>query len=287
MRTFNLFKGTKGFITTWERVTRFQHMRNEKEVRRRTQILDFWHVHGLSATKDAFSVSRPTLFRWQKVLAEHKGHLTALDPKSTAPKRRRTRRYNLAYIEQVIALRRAHPRIGKKKLSTLLHVSESYAGRTLTDLKKRQLIPQRVPLSLYAKSGKLHERTSTNTPDFLHKVRVVFPFSLREIQTDNGSDFAKYFHEACERSHLVHYHTYPRSPKMNAYIERFNRTLSEDFIQQHRGLLPRFQNAKFQFAEGVGFEPTVPCETLVFKTSAIDHSATPPRASIHYFFLRP
>ena len=32
----------------------------------------------------------------------------------------------------------------------------------------------------------------------------------------------------------------------------------------------------FSFAEEVRFELTVPCETLVFKTSAIDHSATPP-----------
>lgn len=31
-----------------------------------------------------------------------------------------------------------------------------------------------------------------------------------------------------------------------------------------------------QVAEGVGFEPTVPRGTLVFKTSAFDHSATPP-----------
>ena len=29
-------------------------------------------------------------------------------------------------------------------------------------------------------------------------------------------------------------------------------------------------------AEGVGFEPTVSCPTSVFKTDAIDHSATPP-----------
>ena len=29
-------------------------------------------------------------------------------------------------------------------------------------------------------------------------------------------------------------------------------------------------------AEGVGFEPTVGCPTAVFKTAAIDHSATPP-----------
>ena len=29
-------------------------------------------------------------------------------------------------------------------------------------------------------------------------------------------------------------------------------------------------------AEEVGFEPTVPCGTTVFKTAALDHSATPP-----------
>ena len=32
-----------------------------------------------------------------------------------------------------------------------------------------------------------------------------------------------------------------------------------------------------RLAEGVGFEPTVPCGTTVFKTAAIGHSATPPR----------
>jgi hypothetical protein len=29
-------------------------------------------------------------------------------------------------------------------------------------------------------------------------------------------------------------------------------------------------------AEGVGFEPTEPCGSPVFKTGAIDHSTTPP-----------
>ena len=36
-------------------------------------------------------------------------------------------------------------------------------------------------------------------------------------------------------------------------------------------------SAVFQsFAEREGFEPTVPCGTMVFKTIAIDHSATSP-----------
>ena len=34
-----------------------------------------------------------------------------------------------------------------------------------------------------------------------------------------------------------------------------------------------------KMAEEVGFEPTVPCGTTVFKTAAFNHSAIPPRAS--------
>ena len=33
-------------------------------------------------------------------------------------------------------------------------------------------------------------------------------------------------------------------------------------------------------AEGMGFEPMNPCELAVFKTAAIDHSATPPHTGI-------
>src|SRR5262245_15859920 len=32
-----------------------------------------------------------------------------------------------------------------------------------------------------------------------------------------------------------------------------------------------------RLAEGVGFEPTEPCGSAVFKTAALDHSAIPPR----------
>ena len=36
----------------------------------------------------------------------------------------------------------------------------------------------------------------------------------------------------------------------------------------------------YKMAEEVGFEPTVPCGTTVFKTAAFDHSATPPATII-------
>ena len=39
-------------------------------------------------------------------------------------------------------------------------------------------------------------------------------------------------------------------------------------------------------AEREGFEPRVPCSTTVFKTAAIDHSATSPKLKKKHFSLK-
>jgi transposase InsO family protein len=262
-------------------------MRNQKEVERRVKILGFWETHGEQAAKDAFGVSRRTLFRWNKVLHDSAGKLPSLDPKSTAPKKRRGRVYDPAYLERVIELRKNHHRLGKKKIAVLLCVSESYAGRTLADLKKRRLLPAQAHVSVSARTGRMieHKRlirkklrrpkgdrvvevdtvvrfvnglkryimtgidtetrfafagvyknhSSASAADFLSKYQSLAP--IPALQTDNGSEFAGYFDDACKRLSITRYHTYPRCPKMNGHVERFNRTISEDFIQGRRSLL--------------------------------------------------
>ena len=59
-------------------------------------------------------------------------------------------------------------------------------------------------------------------------------------------EFAKHFSEELKRLHLTHYHTYPRTPKMNAHVERFNRTIQEEFVDYHASELitPRIFNNK-------------------------------------------
>ena len=86
-------------------------------------------------------------------------------------------------------------------------------------------------------AGAYTNHGSQSASDFLKRCREVIPDCPTHIQTDNGSEFVKYFHETAERLNLIHYHTYPHSPKMNAHVERFNRTLSEEFIVYHRALL--------------------------------------------------
>ncbi len=65
----------------------------------------------------------------------------------------------------------------------------------------------------------------------------VAPLSLAYVQTDNGSEFADHFEIYCDKENIVHFHAYPRTPKMQSEIERFNRTLSEAFISRNRHLL--------------------------------------------------
>lgn len=70
---------------------------------------------------------------------------------------------------------------------------------------------------------------------FFELCRKVFPYSINFlwVLTDNGSEFKKHFSEKLRELHLTHYHTYPRTPKMNAHVERFNRTIQDDWIDWH------------------------------------------------------
>ena len=69
--------------------------------------------------------------------------------------------------------------------------------------------------------------------EFFGYCRRVFPVPFTFVLTDNGSEFQKHFSEELNRLHLTHYHTYPKTPKMNAHVERFNRTIQESFIDYH------------------------------------------------------
>ena len=74
---------------------------------------------------------------------------------------------------------------------------------------------------------------SDTAKDFLKKIKIIFPFRIQHIQTDNGSEFAKHFAKEIFKEQITHYHTYPRCPKMNAHCERFNRTIQEEYIDYH------------------------------------------------------
>ena len=78
---------------------------------------------------------------------------------------------------------------------------------------------------------------SANTKDFFLKLKQVFPYPIRNIQTDNGSEFHKYFTKQLAQSMVTHFWNYPRQPYKNGHVEKFNRTIQEEFIDWHEMLL--------------------------------------------------
>jgi len=69
--------------------------------------------------------------------------------------------------------------------------------------------------------------------DFYKKLEKITPFKIQAIKTDNGLEFLGHFDGYLKRKGVYHFFSYPRTPKSNAYIERFNRTLQDEFVDRN------------------------------------------------------
>jgi len=78
---------------------------------------------------------------------------------------------------------------------------------------------------------------SHTTAHFFSLCVQLFPYPVTHVLTDNGSEFKKYFRELLKDTNLTHYHTKPRTPKMNAHCESFNGTIQAEFVDFHVDLL--------------------------------------------------
>lgn len=67
---------------------------------------------------------------------------------------------------------------------------------------------------------------------FWEHCQATFPFRIRAVQTDNGSEWKGAFAALMQEFGVAHYWTDVRSPKQNSYVERSHRTDEEEFYQQ-------------------------------------------------------
>ena len=77
---------------------------------------------------------------------------------------------------------------------------------------------------------KVPSLSSRNARSALIEFQARYQFKIHTVQTDNGSEFLGVFHQYLEQQGLTHNLIYPRSPQINAFIERFNRTIQEEFL---------------------------------------------------------
>jgi transposase InsO family protein len=80
----------------------------------------------------------------------------------------------------------------------------------------------------------VHRRgTSLAAARFLDTLLDRIPFPVKALQVDGGAEFAAEFELACQQKELPLFVLPPKSPKLNAHVERSHRTHNEEFYQVH------------------------------------------------------
>lgn len=106
------------------------------------------------------------------------------------------------------------------------YLQKYYYFLTSVDIVTKQawvkLVPS--PASIYAAG-------------FLKEIIDSSRYKIYTIQTDNGSEFAKYFEETAREINLPRLFSYPRHPKTNGFVERFNWTVQDEFLFSYEDLL--------------------------------------------------
>ena len=75
--------------------------------------------------------------------------------------------------------------------------------------------------------------TASNMKDFYFRFKTVYPAKIRVWQSDNGSENLGVFDEQLEKDKIPHLFISPRCPKIDTFIERYNRTVQEEYLDYH------------------------------------------------------
>ncbi len=105
-------------------------------------------------------------------------------------------------------------------------------------------------------------RTDSSAPH-----QAVFPFAIEAVLTDNGSEFQRHFAAALADHLFTHWHTYPKTPKMNA-LRTLQSHRPEECIDYH------YDHCCFSTIRPTSISSC--CATSPGTTSSVPISACPP-----------
>ena len=95
----------------------------------------------------------------------------------------------------------------------------------------RYQFSSRDAISRWDCSRAFRKASSFTAAIFLEYMEKKFPFPVRAIQIDGGSEFKKHFEAACRAKKIRLFVIPPRSPKLQGFAERSNRTHREEFYE--------------------------------------------------------
>lgn len=119
--------------------------------------------------------------------------------------------------------------VKEKKVNFLWHVDTVIL--TLSCGGYRYLLTAIDEMSKMAFARLYTTHSSRAARDFLERLVYLTDNKVINIHHDNGSEFKKEFEEACRVLTIPQWYSRPHTPKDNAVLERFNRTIQEEFIE--------------------------------------------------------
>ena len=119
--------------------------------------------------------------------------------------------------------------IRDNKVNFLWHIDTVIL--TLTSGGYRYLLTAIDEVSKMAFARIYTTHSSRNARDFLERLVYLTDKKVINIHHDNGSEFKKEFEEACRTLSIPQWYSRPHTPKDNAVLERFNRTIQEEFVE--------------------------------------------------------
>lgn len=287
-------------------------------VQERLEIMNFFDKYGARATKEAYLVSRATIYAWKKVYKDSGYNPSSLIPKATKPKNTRRMIVDPLILHLITDLRRKYHLFGKSKIKPLLDefciqkniptISESTIGKIIKNNNltfpppnthkrksfskgkvksrhsirikttspgevvqvdtivryeagvKRYIITALDTYSRYAFAFTYKSLSSRMALDFMQKLEYASPFPIKAIKTDNGFEFMGEFDKYLNQKEITHFFTYPNTPKSNGYVERFNRTVQDEFVEYNLHFIDNTDEFNARL-----------CEYLIFYNSIRPH----------------
>lgn len=136
------------------------------------------------------------------------------DPTSKYARRQRVKRLRIRYAPK-------HIELGHLQMDTILRYEDGIKFYFYTCIDTKGKFAFCLPYNTL---------TSFNTLDFYKKLQQIIPYKIISVQTDNGLEFLGAFDSFLKQTKIPHFFTYPRCPKINGCVERFNRSIQEEFI---------------------------------------------------------
>jgi putative transposase len=119
--------------------------------------------------------------------------------------------------------------IKEDKVNFLWHVDTVILTLSLGGYRYLLTAIDEVSKMAYARAYTTH--SSRNAKDFLERLNYLTDHKVINIHSDNGSEFKKEFEEACRSLNIPQWYSRPHTPKDNPVLERFNRTIQEEFVE--------------------------------------------------------